>query len=257
MQSQEFGNQIRDTVASISDILQGALLGVYVHGSAVQSQLRPQSDIDLLVIIARPMTERERVTLTAMLLRLSGRHPRRDSEPRCLEVMVFDINGQGIHSNPAQTEMVYGEWLRDAFENGETPGPTSDAENTLILAQARENAFPLFGPEAVQLLPEVSASAIRSAMRNGLSALLDGLHGDERNVLLTLARMWRTSENGDFVSKDAAATWAGQRLPEQEASILDYARKAYLGEVIDSWEDKQAATKSTAAHMREQIALQL
>jgi hypothetical protein len=129
------------------------------------------------------------------------------------------------------------------------PGPLSDSENTLILAQARENAFPLFGPEAKELLPEVSASAIRSAMRDGLPALLDGLHGDERNVLLTLARIWRTSELGDFMSKDAAAAWACPRLPQQEASILDYAREAYLGEIVDSWADRRVAAKATAVHI--------
>lgn len=257
VRSEDCDNQIKGAVASISETLQGALLGIYLHGSAVQSQLRPESDIDLLVIVARPLWECERAALTAALLQLSGRHPRRDQEPRCLEVMIFDINGQGVHSNPARTEMVYGEWLREAFENGEKPGPTSDAENTIILAQARVNSFSLLGPEAVQLLPEVSANAIRAAMRNGLSALLTGLHGDERNVLLTLARMWRTSENDDFVSKDAAAMWACPRLPEHEASILEYARQAYLGEIIDSWEDKEAATKSTAAHLREQIIRQL
>jgi streptomycin 3"-adenylyltransferase len=112
------------------------------------------------------MTKRERLALMTALLKLSGRHPRRDLEPRCLEVMVFDFNGEGIRLNPAQAEMVYGEWLRGAFENGEMPSPLSDSENTLILAQARENAFPLFGPEAEELLPEVSASTIRSAMRD-------------------------------------------------------------------------------------------
>ncbi len=257
MQSEGFSKQVQDTVSVLSDLFESALVGIYLHGSAVQSQLRPQSDIDLLVIIARPMTERERLALVTALLKLSGRHPRRDLEPRCLEVMVFDFNGTGIRLNPAQAEMVYGEWLRGAFENGEMPGPSRDSENTLILAQARKNAFPLFGPEAEELLPEVSASAIRWAMRDGLPALLDGFHGDERNVLLTLARMWRTSELGDFISKDAAAAWACPRLPQQEASILDYARRAYLGEIVDSWADKDVAAKSTAEHIRGHISFLL
>lgn len=253
----ENGIQIRNAVASISHLLEGAVLGIYLHGSAAQSQLRPQSDIDLLVINRRPVMERERVALTAALLQLSGRHPHRTGESRCLEVMIFDINGRGIHCNPAQTEMVYGEWLRDAYERGEPAGPTHDPENTLILAQARENSFPLYGPDAVQLLPEVSSTAIQSAMRIGLPVLMDGLDGDERNVILTLARMWRTAEIGDFVAKDVAALWARPRLLEQDAFLLDYARKAYLGEITDAWGDKHTAAKSFAEYMREQIVRKL
>jgi predicted nucleotidyltransferase len=257
MQSEEFTNQAHDAVSALSDIFKDALIGVYLHGSAVQSRLRPQSDIDLLVTISRPMTEHERVALLSAFFRLSGRHPRREHEPRCLEVMVFDANGPGIRSYPAQTEMIYGEWLRSAFEGGETPGPTRDPENTLILAQTRQNAIPLFGPNAVELLPDVSTSAVRSAMRDGIPALLGGLHGDERNVLLTLARMWRTSELGDFVSKDAAATWAVPRMPHQEGTTLDYARRAYLGEIVASWTDKRDAVNSAAEQLRRHLSFLL
>ena len=247
-------SQINEVVVSVSSLLQEAVLGIYLHGSAVQSQLRAQSDIDLLVITARPMMERERRALTAAFVQVSGRHPRGEGEPRCLEVMIFDRNGQGIRSNPAQTEIVYGEWLRDSYDSGEAAGPTVDPENTLILAQARKNSLALLGPKADQLLPDIPVTAVREAMRDSLPALLDGLNGDERNVLLTLARMWWTSERGDFATKDAAASWAYERLPEPEASILDYARRAYLGEIADAWEDKQAAARSVAGYLREQIA---
>jgi streptomycin 3"-adenylyltransferase len=257
MQPREFRKQAHDAVAALYDIFKDALSGIYLHGSAVQSRLWPQSDIDLLVIISRPITENERLALLSAFLRLSGRHPRREHEPRCLEVIVFDANGQGIRSYPAQTEMTYGEWLRNAYEGGEIPGPTRDPENTLILAQTRQNAIPLFGPDAMELLPYVSTSAVRSAMREGIPALLDGLYGDERNVLLTLSRMWRTSELGDFVSKDAAATWAVPRMPSQEGATLDYARRAYLGEIVDIWADKRDAVSSAAEYLRSQLSFLL
>lgn len=83
-------------------------------------------------------------------------------------------------------------------------------------------------------------------MRDALAALLEGLRGDERNVLLTLARMWRTASTGEFVTKDAAASWAIAQIRNQEAATLDYARRAYLGEIVDEWKSgwddaKQAA----------------
>lgn len=58
---------------------------------------------------------------------------------------------------------------------------------------------------------------------------MDSVEGDERNVLLTLARMWTTLATGRFVSKDAAADWARPQLSEHAAGTLALAREAYLG----------------------------
>jgi streptomycin 3"-adenylyltransferase len=89
-------------------------------------------------------------------------------------------------------------------------------------------------------------------MRDLLPTLLAALNEDTRNVLLTLARMWRTASSGAFVSKDEAAIWALPKLNEQDASILDYARQAYLGEVQDNdWQNRRDAAKRLA----EQLAL--
>jgi predicted nucleotidyltransferase len=257
MESSRSSTQVQSAVSVLCELFSEALLGIYLHGSAVQGQLRPQSDIDLLAIIGRPMDEGERVALVTELLAISGRHPRHPSQPRCLEVMVFDANGPGMHLDPARAELVYGEWLRAALKNGEINGPTSDPEHTLILAQARENAVSLIGPQAPELIPKVPFSAVRSAMRDSLPALSAGLLGDERNVLLTLARIWRTAEHGDFVSKDAAAAWAIPKLAGKDALILDYARKAYLGEIVDTWADKRTTVQSAANQMRRRLSLLL
>lgn len=61
---------------------------------------------------------------------------------------------------------------------------------------------------------------IRLAIRDALPILLDGLSGDERDVLLTLARMWRTAQMGDLMSKDHAASWAAAKMPITEADML-------------------------------------
>ena len=41
--------------------------------------------------------------------------------------------------------------------------------------------------------------------------------------------MWRTLTTGQFVSKNAAADWAGPQLSMQAAETVALARAAYLG----------------------------
>lgn len=237
----------------LRDLFGDALVAVYLHGSAVSGGLRPGSDIDLLAVLDRPVTEVEREGLLSALLRLSGRHPAPPGGPRCIEVMVFLTMDLAAPDCPARAEFVYGEWLREAFEAGQRPMPVRDPENTLVLAQARREALPLIGPEAAVLLPEIPADEIRQAMRDALPTLLAGFEGDERNVLLMLARMWRTAATGAFVAKDVAAAWAAARMPVAEAETLAYARAAYLGGIEDDWQGRQAAARRTADYLHRRV----
>lgn len=154
---------------------------------------------------------------------------------------------------PARAEFVYGEWLWEAFEAGATPMPERDPEYTLVNAQAHREAIPLFGPPRSELLTDVSKEHVNQAMRDSLPDLLDGLHGDERNVLLTLARMWHTASTGKFGTKDAAAEWAIPRLSGSDAMALDLARRAYLGEITDDWSSQGDAVRELAGRMSENV----
>ena len=246
-------NQIRAATAALQSVLGDALLAVYLHGSAVSGGLQPQSDIDLLAIVDRVMGDDQRNDLMKALLRISARHPAVPGGPRCIEVMVFVLSDLSEIGFPARAEFVYGEWLRDEFEAGGMPIPTRHPEYTLVLAQARQKAFSLIGQGASELLPEISSKHLRQAMADALPALLHALRGDERNVLLTLARMWRTASTGEFVTKDAAAAWAIPQMPDQDAVTLDYVRRAYLGEIIDEWRTRWDDTRRLAEHLHERV----
>lgn len=246
-------DQMRAATAALQGVLGQALLAVYLHGSAVSGKLRPQSDIDLLAVVGPGLAEDWRHDLLTALLRISARHPTTPGGPRCIEVLVFSLSDLSEGRFPARAEFVYGEWLREGFEAGEAPVPASDPEHTLVLAQAREEAVALLGPPPAEVLPAIPLQQVRQAMRAALPALLAGLHGDERNVLLTLARMWRTAETGEFVTKDAAAAWALPQMSAQDAATLGYARRAYLGEIIDAWESRGDETQRLAEHLRKRV----
>lgn len=206
-----------------------SLIAAYLHGSAVGGGLRKSSDVDLIAIIDRPVTVETRQRLVVELMCVSGRYPVGPLGRRPVELIVFQQADLAISTYPARAEFVYGEWLRDNFEAGEQSAPIGDPEFTLMLAQAREEARPLVGPRISEFLPAVPQGEIRLAIADALPTLLDGLDGDERNVLLTLTRMWRTLTLGDFVSKDVAAEWAMQHLTPMSGAVVADARNTYLG----------------------------
>ena len=185
--------------------------------------------------------------LAADAMEISGRYPFVSEEQRPLELIIFVKSDLSPPSYPARCDFIYGEWLRSAYETGEILSPVRDPELTLVLAQARQEAKTLFGPEPDKLLPTIPQADIRRAIGGCLPALAESFAGDERNVLLTLARMWRTLVSGEFVPKDVAAAWAESRLTEKHAAVLADARRAYLGLCEDTWNQRQEARRTMHA----------
>jgi predicted nucleotidyltransferase len=231
--------------------LADSLVAAYLHGSVVAGGLRPDSDVDLLVVVDRALTHEDRGHLVNELMKISGRVG--DPSRRPIELTIVQMDDLSSSTYPARCELLYGEWLREDFETGTVPEPHRDPEITLMLAQARQEAKTLVGPDADELLPSIPQSDVRRAIGDALPALLAAFEGDERNVLLTLARMWHTLETGEFVPKDVAAEWAANRLPVEQGSILAEARDAYAGKREDNWDARQNKLQHTVDSLRQRV----
>lgn len=225
------------------------LVGVWLHGSAATSGLRPHSDVDVIAVVEDVPTHALRKRLVTEMMRLSGK-PGGASRP--IELLVFSRETLAALPYPARAEFVFGEWLRPEFEAGTVPGPEADPEYTLLLAQARNEALPLAGPELKEFVPAIPEISVRRAIADALPALVSSLKGDERNALLTLARMWYTLVTGEFAAKDEAARWAAPQLSADSASMLEDARDAYLNEQKVGWNSHQV--ESTAVELHKQVA---
>lgn len=241
---------------AIQKIMGEHLLAVYLYGSAALGGLRPDSDLDLLVVLEGPLSAPARRELSATLLALSGRLGNEQCT-RPLEVTVVDRNDIVPWQYPPRSQLLYGEWLRPQFETGDFSQPTPDPDLALLLAQARMASTALYGPPAPDLLAPVPAADITHALRDSLPGLVANLRGDKRNVLLTLARMWLTATTGDFRSKDQAAEWAAERLPSAFAALLRQARHGYLSGEPDHWAGQLERLDALAAHLRTAIIASL
>ncbi len=135
------------------------------------------------------------------------------------------------------------------------PQAHTDPEYTLVLAQAGQEAISLVGPTREHLLPSVPHGDVRRAIADALPALIGNLAGDERNVLLTLARMWYTLETGTFAPKDAAAEWALPLVSSETAAALALAQAAYRGAAVDDWQSHPLLAGQAADELAHQVRL--
>ena len=196
---------------------------------------RPDSDLDVLVVTRRSLSAGERRGLGAGLLAISGRGRHRPDD-RPIELTSVVVDDVVPWRYPAAMDFQYGQWLREAYEAGLVPAREVAPDLATLLTMARAWSQPLRGPSLAEVLEPVPASDLRRAMIDGVPSLLADLAGDERNVLLTLARCWLTLVTGEIRSKDAAAAWAIDRLPGDLGAVLAHARAIYLGEAPERWD---------------------
>ncbi len=222
------------------------LLGVWLHGSATAGGLRPDSDVDLLLVTSRSLDDAERRDLVGVLLEWSGRRATR-GPGRPLEVVSVVRDDVLPWRYPPTRDFLYGEWLREALA-AEPPRAEPSPDLAVQLAAARASSVPLLGPPLADVLDEVPPVDVRRAVQDALPELLADLVGDERNVLLTLARMVVTVETGAVVPKDVAAEQVADDGPVGDA--LRLAAAAYRGEARDDWGPVGDVAEALAARVR-------
>lgn len=218
----------------------GDVIGVYLHGSAATAGLRPDSDLDLLLLTRRSLTAPERAALVSLLLRVSGWRGHAGRFPDAAHRRPIELTGLVVGdlrplTDRPRRDFQYGEWLREDLVRGRLPQPEGDADTVVLLATAHCAHRVLRGPALGDVVAAVPPELLARAALAVVPDLLEEIEGDERNTLLTLARVLVTLDTGRIVPKDAAAEAVAGTLAPADRVLLERARAGYLGTDTDDW----------------------
>ena len=251
MENIEIPDEAKQAQSVVKGVLGDSIIGIYLFGSAIVGGLKHYSDVDILVLVSNPPTFEQRKVLVAQLMRVSGAIGNPQAI-RPLELTVLTVSDVVPWQFPPRAEFVYGEWLREEFDSGSVPEAVHDPDLAIVLKKVIENSLSLHGNNAAEVFESVPMTDIRQAIRDSLPNLLAEAAGDERNVVLTLSRMWLTAATGDIAPKDAAAEWACKQAPPRHGVLLKYAREGYLGVTEDRW-GKQEGFEALISYMKNSI----
>lgn len=246
--------QLSAARAVIERRLAGTLRAMHLFGSAVDGGLKPYSDIDLLVTVDAPLPDATRRALCTDLLPISA-WPGASDSLRALEITVLLHGDVTPWRYPPRRELQFGEWLRNDLRAGVYEGPVEDPDLAIMLTKARQHSVCLYGPPASELFPAVPREDFTRALRDTVAQWNgpDDWKGDERHIVLALARIWYSAATGRIAPKDAAAAWALPRLPQEHRAILDHARSAYLGLAAEDTDMLARNMASYVQHLKAQI----
>lgn len=200
------------------------LLSVVLHGSlAMGSFSVPRSDIDMLVVLDRPLSVDSRAALTRALLDASA-------QPHPIEISVLYSRAIAPWTHPAPYEFHFGESWRARAQTAPPGGGTDpDLSGHVFLARARGRA--LFGPEPADALPEVPEALYRESILADVLSDEFGLPGLLQSatpvyVALNACRTLAYLLDGKLRSKDEGGMWALIELPWWYSSFVAKALEA-------------------------------
>ncbi|AGB84093.1 nucleotidyltransferase family protein [Serratia sp. FGI94] len=234
------------------------LLAIHLYGSALEGGLRPYSDLDLLVTLRAPLDNTQRASLMPALLALSAPPGAADGR-RALEVTMLVYAQLVPWRYPPVRELQFGEWQREDIEAGIYEPAQLDADIAILLTKARHASVALVGDQAARLYPPVPPRDLRQTFQDTLALWREtaDLQGDERNIILTLARIWYSVVSGDITGKEEAAAWLLPQLPAEHAATLQVARQEYLGLATQDWAAVMPAVEDFVRYAKAQISARL
>jgi predicted nucleotidyltransferase len=239
--------QLEALVAGLRGLLGDALVGVYLEGSLLLGGFGPRSDVDVLALVTRSMTDGEKRRLAELLLQLSGR-PDTMGPPHPIELNVVVERDMRPWRYPPATDFHYGEPSRAAIEAGRWPSG-DEPDLAAVIAVVRTASSSLFGPPPAEALPAVPRA-------DYVDAILEDFRNADRiieryptSLILALARIWADLATGEIRSKADAVPWALERLPPEQRLALARAWAIQEGHADRPWDDIWPAVEGYAAHL--------
>ena len=215
------------------------LVGVYLHGSlAMGGFYRPKSDLDLLVVIDTPLTDRHRRSLAIDMLGLFDERPIVGG----LELSVMLRTYVETFQYPAPYEFHFGEeWADDIRRGGSGPRGT-DPDLAAHCTVVRSRGLALVGPPPDELFAPVPTSAYLDAVLDDLRWILDGgiLESPFYGVLnICRCAFVLLDEPDEPPSKEEGARWALEHLPGAHHDVVADVLSCYRSSAATSVDQRR------------------
>ena len=244
-----------DSVAALASEIQGVLgddlVGLYVYGSSVSGGFDPGvSDIDLVAVTSPEVEALDLAGLDQMQRHFVGRYP--EWEDRLEIVYIGRATLESFRTSPGSLAVI-------------SPGEPFHVRDERVADWlqnwylVRETGICVGGADAAALVPPIAwaefvAATVRYADEVRNRKRLGACGGVLAYTILTMCRALRTVRTQTHGSKQEAAAWTRERMPEW-AWLIDAALACRLSRGTVDFEDEgsRAAAETFIALLADDI----
>jgi predicted nucleotidyltransferase len=231
---------LADIHARLIRLLGGNLVGIYVFGSVASDGYDPGvSDLDLLVVTARPLVAANYARLQQMHTALAGREQWKD------RIEVAYLSRQALRTFKERASEI------GIVRPGEPFHVVRAGRDWLMnWYDVREHAIVVAGPNPKTLIDPITRSELRACIRDYVrlfpERVSDNFHqGSDAYAVLTMCRSLHMNVVGETASKRAAAEWAASKYPEW-SNLISQAQEWRLAADNEATNSAEAHTQVEA-----------
>ena len=220
---------IMEFVEQSKSILQDNLVGIYLHGSAVMGCFNPRkSDIDLIIVADRPLTDAVKREYMDMVVRLNAMGPAKGIE---MSIVLREVCKPFVYPTPFELHFSVGhlEWYRNDPDDYIRKMNGEDKDLAAHFTIISKRGICLYGAPVRDVFAEVPCCDYMDSIWNDIAEAPENITKDTMYLTLNLARVLAYKEDGLVLSKKEGGEWALSRLPAEYLSLINDAMREYAG----------------------------
>lgn len=232
-------------------ILGDDLCGVYLHGSAAMGCFSPvKSDIDLIVVAARPLTHRVKRAFLAMTAALNEEAPPKGIE---MSVVTRDVCRPFIYPTPYELHFSAGHLDRYLGDPDRYIREMQGADRDLAahFTVIREKGRCVWGQPIPEVFDPVPQADYLDALWYDVAEAEAEIEACPMYFILNLARVLAFAREGTVLSKAEGGRWALAHVPAAFHPLIRDALREYTQAASVSYDGPCA--KRYATYMLAQI----
>ena len=245
---------------SYQTILQEKLVGIYVHGSiAFNCFTWENSDIDFLVVVKEPLSQKEKEDLISELLILDEYAPEKGLE---MSVVLQNVCKPFVYPTPY--ELHYSNSYRESYREDLTGlceslhGEDKDLAAHITVINAV--GIPLCGPAVQQVFGPVPKADYLDSLMYDVEGAREDICENPVYFILNLCRVAAYVQEDLVLSKAQGGVWGLAHLPERYQGLIETALEKYCGgrektEACDGWQAAQEILVGFAEMMLEELRI--
>ena len=232
------------------EILQDNLAGIYLHGSAVMGCFHwEKSDLDFLVVVNGPMTDRTKREYMDEVVRLDREGPAKGIE---MSVVTRDACDPFVYPTPflLHYSRMHTAWYGRDPEDYIRKMNGTDRDLAAHCTVIRSRGRCLYGLSVRDVFGEVPEQDYLDALRDDIAGAEEEITEKPMYLILNLARVLAYLKEKKVLSKQEGGIWGLENLPEEYRPLIAAALREY-GDGADVSYDPDLARRYAAYILRQ------
>lgn len=222
------------------DILKDNLIGVYLHGSAAMGCFNEKtSDIDMLIVIDKDMSDAEKRQYMDMVVGLNIFAPEKGIE---LSIVKKSVCKPFVYPTPFELHfsIAHLEWYKNTPQDYILKMNGTDKDLAAHIMIIYHRGLCLYGEEIRSIFEDVGREAYFDSICNDVKQAEEDIMDAPVYVTLNLCRVLAYKQEDLILSKQEGGEWGLKNVPEKYSRLIQKALDEYGSVSGMNFEEKEA-----------------